>query len=162
MKQIYVDYARYNLWANQRLVEVFSSKPEELTEKNIVSSFPSVKLTLLHIWDAELIWLKRLQGISLNQFPSKTFQGEIQQVYEGMLSNSQDFLYFVEKQEEAFFGQTLSFKTISYGEQSQKAGEMIHHCLNHSTFHRGQLVMMARQLGLNEIPPTDLIYFLRG
>lgn len=161
MKPIYVNYAEYNLWANQRMASVFSDLPDERSTQPIVSSFPSVKLTCLHIWDAESIWLKRLQGISPIYFPSKDFTGDTGQALEGMLKTSKEFLDFVAGQEDDFFGKQLHFKTISFGEQSQFAFEMIHHCLNHSTYHRGQLTTMARQLGIGKLPSTDLIYFLR-
>lgn len=161
MKEIYTSYARYNLWANRRMIEAYRKLPEDLVEKQIVSSFPSARLTFLHIWDAEFLWLNRLQGISPGTFPSKEFKGNIGDVYEQLESSSTAFLDFVENQPEEFFGQMLHFKTISFGEQKQLAWQMIHHCLNHSTYHRGQLVTLGRQLGLEKLPPTDLIYYLR-
>ncbi len=161
MKSIYTNYSEYNLWANQRMASVFAGLPEELTNKHIVNSFPSVKLTFLHIWDAEYLWLKRLQGVSLGQAPSKEFKGDTEQAIDLLLATSTDFLQFVDGQDEDFLEKTLHFKTISFGENSAKAFEMIHHCMNHSTYHRGQLTMMARQLGLEKLPPTDLIYFQR-
>jgi uncharacterized damage-inducible protein DinB len=33
--------------------------------------------------------------------------------------------------------------------------------MNHGTYHRGQLVTMFRQLGLEEIPSTDLMTFAK-
>jgi uncharacterized damage-inducible protein DinB len=32
---------------------------------------------------------------------------------------------------------------------------MMLHVFNHGTYHRGQLVNMLRQLGIEKIPPTD-------
>ena len=113
MKEIYTSYARYNRWANSRMVDLFSALPAEMVEQPIVSSFPSVKLTFLHIWDAELIWLKRLQGISVLEFPSKQFKGNSVEVFEKMLENSGDFARFVEDQPAEFFEQELTFTTIS-------------------------------------------------
>lgn len=161
MKQIYTEYARYNHWANERLAGVFSALPAEAFDREIVSSFPSARRTFLHIWDAELIWLKRLQGESLTDFPSKTFARTQVEVLAGLLRCSSDFLAFTEKQPEDFFEKEMRFTTITSGGYSQRAFEMIHHCLNHSTYHRGQLVTMGRQLGLEKIPPTDMIFYLR-
>jgi len=34
--------------------------------------------------------------------------------------------------------------------------------MNHSTYHRGQMITLARQLGLKEgVPSTDLLYYSR-
>lgn len=71
MKDIYQMYCRYNVWANERLTGLFANLPEELADKTIESSFPSVKKTILHIWDAELIWLKRLKEEVITDFPVK-------------------------------------------------------------------------------------------
>ncbi len=161
MKEIYVNYASYNLWANSRMLETFAGLSAEQLETPIVSSFPSVRLTFLHIWDAEALWLERLQGNSPAFFPSKYFMGDNHDVFSGFIKASTEFLAFVEGQPASFFEEPLFFKTISYGEQTQRAFEMIHHCMNHSTFHRGQLITMGRQLGIEKFPPTDYAYFLR-
>jgi uncharacterized damage-inducible protein DinB len=161
MKEIYVQYAKYNLWANRRMVAAFSGLSDEQMETQIESSFPSARLTFLHIWDAEYLWLNRLQGVSLGAFPSKGFEGRTKSVFETLLKTSTDFLEFVEAQPASFFDAGLSFRTLSYGEQSQQAYEMVHHCMNHSTLHRGQLLTIGRQLGLTKFQPTDFIFYLR-
>jgi uncharacterized damage-inducible protein DinB len=38
---------------------------------------------------------------------------------------------------------------------------VLHHIFNHSTYHRGQLVTMLRQLGSKDIPATDFIAFVK-
>ncbi len=162
MKKIYEQYTQYNLWANQRMVDTFGNVGEEQFNATIVSSFPSIRTTFLHIWDAESLWLSRLNGISPDAFPSKTFQGDSQAVLEAVLQTSKEFADFVAFQTEDFFAETIQFKTLSYGGGMQKAYEMVHHCMNHSTLHRGQLITMGRQLGLEKFPPTDFIFYLRG
>ena len=161
MKKIYTRYCHYNFWANKKLTAIFKSLPEEKTDQFIESSFPSVKKTILHIWDAEVIWLKRLHHEMPRVFPSKTFAGSTSEAIEGLLRTSKDFCDFAAGQEEAFFEQAFTVQTIAAGTYRQTAGEMIHHCLNHSTYHRGQLLMMARQLGFKDLPSTDMIFYLR-
>ncbi len=161
MKEIYVKYCKYNLWANQRLTAVFKNLPEEKTSQFLENSFPSVRKTILHIWDAEVIWLKRLQGQTVDSFPSKTFSGTTLDAINGLLQTSDEFLHFIERQDESFFTKPFTVQTITSGTYTQTAGEMTHHCMNHSTYHRGQLLMMARQLGLRDLPSTDMIFYLR-
>jgi uncharacterized damage-inducible protein DinB len=161
MKNIYDNYTKFNLWANRRMAQTFSALSEDQMDAHIVSSFPSVKMTFLHIWDAEFLWLKRLQGDSPDAFPSKTFHGDSKAVFDTVLKTSQEFADFVNAQPLHYWEKTISFKTISYGAGTQQAYEMVHHCMNHSTFHRGQLITMGRQLGIEKFPPTDYVYYLR-
>lgn len=162
MKDIYENYAAYNLWANRRLAEVFESLPNDLLVQEIVSSFPSVLFTFLHIWDAEHLWLKRLQGESPFTYPSRSFDGEPNEVFDVMLQTSTEFFAFVSAQPASFFDETIEFVTITMGGGSQRAGDVVLHCMNHSTYHRGQLVTLGRQLGIEKFPPTDYIFYIRG
>ena len=156
-----MDYARYNLWANRRIVELFASLTEAQAEQHIESSYPSVKRTMLHVWDAEVIWLSRLREAPIWEFPSKNFKGDFQTASAGLLATSTEFLAQVEATAEADFAKELSFSTITSGDYNHRVFEMIHHCMNHSTYHRGQLITFARQLGLRDLPSTDMILYLR-
>jgi len=48
----------------------------------------------------------------------------------------------------------------SRGERVTAIADMIHHCMNHSTYHRGQLITIGRQAGLQDPPRTDFIYYV--
>jgi uncharacterized damage-inducible protein DinB len=39
--------------------------------------------------------------------------------------------------------------------------QMLLHMFNHGTYHRGQLVTMLRQLGIQKLPSTDFIEWSR-
>jgi len=56
MKEILIQYAAYNLWANQRLFDVIGNLGDEVFKKEVRSSFSSIQKTLLHMLDAEAIW----------------------------------------------------------------------------------------------------------
>lgn len=161
MKKIYQQYSAYNLWANQRLTDLFRTLAEEETNRLIENSFPSVKKTILHIWDAEHIWLKRIQGVMVQSFPSQNFKGTTIGAIEGMLAISKAFHEKVGSfsDEELNVSKTITKTTGDKYIHTNR--EMIHHCMNHSTYHRGQLIMMARQLGLRDLPATDMIVYLR-
>jgi uncharacterized damage-inducible protein DinB len=161
MKDIYVKYAAYNVWANRRIADLFLAAGDAAGEQPIVSSFPSVKQTILHIWGAEWVWLQRLQGVSPTHFPTFDFEGTTAEALDQWLKTSEAFLSYVENTTTDFLHKALEFKNLAGLEYRQQAYEMIHHCMNHSTYHRGQLVMMARQLGIEKVPSTDMIFFLR-
>ena len=160
MKQQILKYIEYNLWANQILIDYLNNVPNAHIEQEIISSFPSIRKTLLHIWDAETLWQLRLEGISLAEFPSLHFHGNNQLLFKNLIKTSKDFHEKVEDQPKDFFTKTLTFKTISYGESSQLTYDMIHHCMNHSTYHRGQVITMLRQLGYTDLPHLDFMLYL--
>jgi uncharacterized damage-inducible protein DinB len=160
MKEIIGKYVDYNLWANQRLLEFLLAFPTELLDKEVPNSFRSLKKTLLHIWDAELLWLSRIKGHSMSFWPSEQFDDK--KSLKEMLDVSLEWKQFVQKQESSFLNQNCFYKSIAGQEFSQKVHEITLHCMNHSTFHRGQIVTALRILDVKEgIPQTDLIAFLR-
>jgi uncharacterized damage-inducible protein DinB len=55
----------------------------------------------------------------------------------------------------------LSFNLLSGHASSMRLVDQMRHVANHSTMHRGQVVGMVRQLGL-EPPSTDLLFYLRS
>ncbi|MEI9934102.1 MAG: DinB family protein [Ferruginibacter sp.] len=57
--------------------------------------------------------------------------------------------------------QLFSYKTFKGDPFTQPLYEVVFHVFNHSTYHRGQLVTILRQLGVEKIPSTDLIVFYR-
>src|SRR5687768_3724203 len=61
VKELLQQYSTYNVWANQRLVECIQSHPEDIINREVPSSFPTIYATLLHMWDAESIWWQRLK-----------------------------------------------------------------------------------------------------
>ena len=54
----------------------------------------------------------------------------------------------------------LPFKLLSGDPSSLPLIDQMQHVVNHATMHRGQIVGMIRQLGI-EPPATDLLFFLR-
>ncbi len=155
------NYTAYNLWANTRLVEWLQSKPADLWQQEVPSSFPSLHATLLHIWSAEKVWLDRLRQVPSPVFLFQHFTGTTADVFEGLVANSRDFATYIQAQDETFFQETCHFRFLSGQEDGRVRADMIQHCIQHSTFHRGQVVTIARNLGLTDPPATDYIVYVR-
>ena len=155
-------YLAFNFWANELLLSVISKElKDDLLDKEIDSSFPSLRKTIYHLWDAEFIWLKRLKGESLNDWPSKFFNGTFSEAKEKILLNDQLFIDFVERLNDEKLSESFTYKNIEGKTFSNSRWESVHHCMNHSTYHRGQIVTMLRQHGIIKIPSTDFISFCR-
>lgn len=161
MKEYLVKLAHYNLWANQKVISMISLD-KKIMNTPIVSSFPSIQETLLHIWDAQDIWLTRLKEQPNTSFPSKHFKGSNADVIEGLQKSSEDFYLFLDKQLPTYDTKIFTYTTIAGEAQASTAVEIVAHCMNHSSFHRGQLITMLRGLGQQKFEATDMIAYHRA
>lgn len=155
-------YARYNRWANERLIKKLQTLSDEQLDQEIVSSFSSIISTIKHNWLAEFLWLERWKGTSLETFPYLDYQGTNQEMLKDILNTSNAVTEYVEAQGLDTLSEVITISTLSGSEYKHPRYQMIHHCLNHSTYHRGQIVMMLKQLGIADVGgPYDYIWYLR-
>lgn len=153
------DFVAYNSWANKTLAEWLSTKPASLVEQDVISSFPSLKLTLLHIWDCQRFWLsvleKKLPPVSFRD----EYHGTLDEIFEGIVEQSEKFADYVATLSEAALNENCYFGT-PWIDGTCPRFEFIHHCMNHGTYHRGQLITISRNVGLTDPPMTDYAYYL--
>ena len=153
-------YAQYNLWANSLMAEWLSTFNDQHFKAEITSSFSSVQKTVLHICDAEYVWYQRLTGQSLDAIPSKDFTGGMSDALNLLTRYSIKILDFIQLKKMKEISEIIQYRHFN-GTDSMPVYYMIHHCMNHSTYHRGQLVTLGRQLGYENPPKTDFIHFIR-
>ena len=157
MNQRYIDYAIYNTWANNRLIKDLIHYDEKLLSTELVSSFPTIRATLSHIWYGETGWLSRLKGNGWKTSTVTSFSGSTSELLEAWQTTSMDFKHFVETADLE--------KEIQFEHKGEKfsipSREIIQTVFNHGSFHRGQVVTMMRQLGIKTITQTDYIEWVR-
>lgn len=161
MKTLLTDYTRYNLWANKHLSEVMLKLSDEQLDKEITSSFSSIRKTIYHIWGAEDIWKKRLSHEPFEKWAGSDNNFSLEEVIHQWNETSQWFIEFVETSSEDFLKTKLTYKNLAGTEYTNQVSDVIQHVLNHGTFHRGQLITMLRQVGITQLPATDYIAFFR-
>ena len=153
------DYVIYNAWVTKTLIDWLKNKPSETLEQVVPSSFPSIKETLIHIWDTQRFWLSVIEQSTPPQSFRFGFEGTIQDVFEGFEEQSDEFVTFVTSLSEADLQEEVSFDT-PWVKGTQSRFEFIHHCINHSSYHRGQLVTIGRNVGITDAPMTDYSFYL--
>jgi uncharacterized damage-inducible protein DinB len=67
---------------------------------------------------------------------------------------------FISELDEERLDTELAFRLLSGDASSMRLVDQMQHVANHATLHRGQIVGMIRQLGI-EPPSTDLLFYLR-
>ncbi|HAO47541.1 MAG TPA: DinB family protein [Ferruginibacter sp.] len=161
MKELLRRYAAYTIWANQKLFDCIRDLPEEQLDREIISSFSSIRKTMLHMWDAEAIWWQRLKLEERVLRPSDDFSGDLSELVKRSVRQSQIWRDWVDAATEAQLQHVFAYQNTKKEQFKQPVFEMLVHIANHGTYHRGQLVTMLRQLGVEKIPQTDIIVFFR-
>lgn len=145
-------YTDDNLLANRALVQWLASVPPALLDKVVPSSFPSLKSTLLHIWDVEASWLCDLMGQPEQHIMTDFANAPNEAVFAGLVNTSVAFRDYVTGVKESELLTPCTYLRYDGTWESRFPFEIIQHSMNHSTFHRGQLMSIARILGLGKPP----------
>ena len=162
MKQLLASFAHYEYWANEQLLAVIGSLTEEQQQQEIISSFSSVQKTCLHTWDASAIWWQRLQKAEEIIVPSLSFHPSMKEIEKGLLQQNMQWIEWIRSATEGDLEYVLPYRNMKGDPFAQPVHEILLHLNNHGTYHRGQLVTMLRQLGVEKIPQTDYILYSRS
>ena len=152
---------KFNEWANARVFEEVEKLTPEQQTKDLGSSFPSVALTAAHLVAAEWIWLKRwISDGSPIPFPDWAKSIDIAHLRLQLSEVEQERAVFMAGLAEEDIFALRHFRLLNGTEDKQPLDVMVTHVVNHSTYHRGQIATMFRQLGLKPTG-TDFIVFAR-
>ena len=155
----------YTKWANDLAMDAASKLPDENLRRDVGISHGSIFGTLLHMAGAEWIWLERWNGRSprkaeaWSQWTPESCAdlASLQERWSNVVENRSKY---VSALDDARLVSELPFKLLSGDASSMRLVDQMQHVANHSTMHRGQVVGMIRQLGI-EPPSTDLLFYLR-
>jgi uncharacterized damage-inducible protein DinB len=160
MKQSLVHFGAYNHWANRVLCDAVLSLREGLPERIVASSFPNLYGTLLHIWDAESGWWQTLEGHSTYVIPSEQFNPNLRELINGLLNQSALWERYAATASEEELNRRLACRHAAGGNYEATAADILLHVVNHSSYHRGQLINIMRQLGEAQVPNSDFSTWL--
>ena len=161
MKELMYQYAAHNLWANTQILDTIQQLSEEQIQQEMVSSFPSIFKTVLHLLDAENIWWQRLKLEEHIERPSKNFNGNFVDLQKRLIQQSLLFEQWVTGLHEHQLLHVFAYQRDKTTQLKLPVYQTLLHVFNHGTYHRGQLVTLLRQAGVTSIPSTDFISFLR-
>ena len=161
MKKLLLQYAAYNVWANQKLIDCIDNLTDEQIKREIDSSFKSIYATLIHLWDAESIWWQRVKLQEQIEVPGSHFNGSVLELGNNLLRQSKQWKEWVDIATEAALEHEFIYRNSKKEQFKQPVYDTLQHLFNHQSYHRGQLITMFHQVGLENIPNTDFIAFSR-
>jgi uncharacterized damage-inducible protein DinB len=162
MKELLQQFAAYNIWANQKIMDVILALPDEKQMAEVPSSFNSLYKTVLHMWDAESIWWQRMKLHERIIVPSENLNSNMKDVVNGLMQQSMQWLDWVSSASDIALDHVFQYQNTKKEQFKQPIYQMVLHLFNHGTYHRGQLINMLRQLGVEKLPPTDFIIWSRS
>jgi uncharacterized damage-inducible protein DinB len=159
-----IDEARqlfdYGSWANARFFGVARGLTADQLEAPAAGSFPSIVGTLGHIVGAEWVWLRRWLGESPAGMPAWVAQPSLPDLEARLAAVEKERAALLASLEDRDLDRVVTYRTLSGQPFSDPLHELIRHVVNHSTYHRGQLVAQLRQIG--QTPPgSDLLFYVR-
>ena len=155
----------YTEWANDLAMEAADELPDDDLWRDVGISHNSIFGTLLHMAGAEWIWLERWNGHSpakaeaWSQWTPESCT-DLAMLNERWLEVVTRRAQFISDLDEQRLAAELPFKLLSGDPSSMRLVDQMQHVANHATMHRGQVVGMIRQLGIDP-PSTDLLFYLR-
>lgn len=152
----------YTEWANERIIEALRGVTEEQFTRTIVSSFPSLRDTLAHIVMAEWVWLRRWKGESPTAPPAWTEAApSLQTIVENLRAIEAERRALLDSLTEDQLRRDIAYRSMSGDPFTTRLDHQLAHVANHSTYHRGQITTMMRQIGVTP-PSTDMIFYIRN
>lgn len=155
-KAYFINLAAYNQWADEKVISWISAISEEQWKMANVSSFSSVKQTAIHIVSAEKIWYDFWNCMKDPVFLSGTFDGTKDDLLSVWNKSSANICRFISEHAETEFDHPVNFSYPDGRIGQLKYFETFGHCINHATYHRGQIVTLLRQAGFKDLSSIDL------
>ena len=148
MRQLYA----FTAWATNKFFDALGPLTQEQLTKDMQTSHKSIHGTLTHLVGAEKIWSERLTGATVQPFlrpEDAPTLGALKQIWTKVGFESAKFV-----------GGLTDKKLLEIFEMKTAKGEVYKylywqimlHVVDHSSYHRGQIVAMMRQQ--NVVPPT--------
>ncbi len=154
------DLYAFERWANCRVLEAVGALDPEAYGREVVSSFPSIRDTLVHALSAQWVWLRRWKGTSPTGMPEGWAGMAYDDLAAAWASVEAEQGHFVAGLSEADLDRVLSYQDTKGRPSAEPMWRLLRHVVNHGTYHRGQVVTLLRQVG-GAPPSTDMVVYHR-
>ena len=149
----------YNHWANQRVLASVTPLSAEQFTRGMGNSFGSLRDTVAHILGAEWIWLERWFGRSPKALlPASDFP-TVASIRERWAIVEADRNRFIQTLTPAKLQEPVAYINTRGEGYTYLLWQQMVHVANHSTYHRGQVTTLLRQLGAEPQNTDFLTYY---
>ena len=150
----------YTVWANHRVMRAAATLEVDDFKRDLGSSHGGVRGTLTHMMGAEWIWLERFKGVSPTRGLDESEFADVVALRDRWTlieEHRADWFRSLRAEDAAA---PVAFRTLAGAAFEAPLWELLQHVANHSSYHRGQVVTLLRQLGARAVG-TDLLFWDR-
>jgi len=159
----------YDRWANGRVLRAAAALSGEQFTRDLGGSFRSVRDTLMHIFGGEWIWLQYWNEST----PSFAFLADLRTRRDALFAAAglADMAAVQSKWEEVERAQIAFVNGVTdeslrgmlpFRSTEVPLAHLMQHMANHSTYHRGQVSLMMRQLGAEPVATDFHVFLVEG
>jgi uncharacterized damage-inducible protein DinB len=119
----------------------------------------AVKL-MAHLLSAQQVWYKRCTGlldtgrVLWPDWQADTFEKTINENHDAWVS-------YVSELNAEDFNKTIAYKTLRGDSYENLLSDILTHLINHGTHHRAQAGQQLKLAGIENLPLTDYIFYIR-
>jgi len=155
--QLHLEFMK---WADETMLAALAQAPPDEVAQDRGSSFKSLFDTLNHVYLAELVWLKRVEGRRDAKIVDLERPADLSALGQAWPELHRTWIAW----SRSLSGEDWHMPLISRNSQGVESEiphwQLVLHLVNHGSYHRGQVATMLRQSGIKP-PGTDLISFYR-
>jgi uncharacterized damage-inducible protein DinB len=151
----------YHYWARDRLLDAVTALTHEQYIQRVESSFPSIRDTLVHLWAAETTWTARWDGEAPTSLADGSELTDLPALRDAWSAVERRLHAVLVRLGEQGVTGTLEYRGFDGKPRIEPFAMMLQHVVNHGSYHRGQITMMLRQMGMPPAKQMDLIAFHR-
>ena len=151
----------YHYWARDRLLDAIEPLTANEYNRDLGSSFKSVRETVTHIYAAEWAWYERWRGESPTALlPADRF-ADLSALAAAWSEHERKMRAFVDGLGDGGVDRIIHYTLLSGQTGASPVWQMVQHVVNHASYHRGQITTMLRQLGVEPAKSMDMIAYYR-
>lgn len=152
--------AGYTRWADARMLDAAAKLTPEQYTRDLGSSLKSVRDTVVHLIGAEWLYLSRFKGEHPKANWSPSDYPDVAAVRSRWEPLMAEFEAFVSAQTDATLVGPLSYRNLKGEPVTLPLGQVLLQVTNHSTYHRGQVTTLIRQLGAQPASSDFILYMM--
>jgi uncharacterized damage-inducible protein DinB len=150
----------FDAWATAKTLDSVAPVEPATYLRDLKSSHGGIHGTLVHVFGASTAWLRRWKGVSPSALTPAAEVPDLPALKGRWAAFRAELTEFLAGLDDEALQDVQPYTDLRGNPHAEPLGQQMLHVINHSSYHRGQVVTMMRQVGAAPVA-TDLIAYYR-